>query len=123
VFKTAEKALKSPGKTSHNWSPALTKAGALKRHWRTRLVHAQAGKPTTIPSITPNSVQISDDGTDDIDIHQQRYDSATRHYASVINRDIQLCEDHLHTLQIQISTNPTPEAREEGKSSYCSPTS
>jgi hypothetical protein len=84
VFLSAEKALHTPTKKGHKWSPALAKAGLAKRHWKTRLTQAQAG---TLPKAPPHgSYTIQDDCTLDLEILQKRYDEATKVFESIVHR-------------------------------------
>ena len=115
VFQEAEKSLHIPAKKMHKWSPALAKSGAVKRYWRTRLAKAEAGHHGSILTRQAATLSLNDDGTTDLNILRQRYDSATRHYAAMINRDVQLREDHLSTLQAQLSVKPDPEIQQELK--------
>jgi hypothetical protein len=114
VFHDAELALKVPKKRDHKWSPALAKAGAVKRYWRIRLAWAQIGN-RQLPTFSRSAflLKLQDDGSEDVTTLQQRHDAATKHYASMIHRDVQLREDHLHQLQAQLSQNPSKEIKEE----------
>ncbi len=114
IFHNAEKALRTPAKTHRKWSPALAKAGAFKQYWRLRLQQAQDGYIGIITR-EAKALQIRDDGTNDIATLQARFDSATRHFASMIHRDVQLREDHLNTLQHQMAINPTAAIQAELK--------
>jgi hypothetical protein len=114
VFQSAEKALKIPKKSAHKWSPALAKAGAVKRYWRVRLSWAHSGKQD-LPTFSRRAfkLRLTDDGSTDVDVLQQRYDAATKHFASITSRDVQLREDHLQQLQLQMAHNPNPETKAE----------
>jgi hypothetical protein len=114
VFHQAETVLRIPKNTKRQWSPALAKAGAVKRYWRIRLHRAHDGH-FEILSRKARELQIRDDGTDDLPTLQARFDSATKHFASMVHRDVQLREDHINTLQAQLITNSSPEGREELK--------
>ena len=114
VFQSAEKALKTPRKSAHKWSPALAKAGAVKRYWRVRLAWAQSGKHD-LPNFSRRAfeLRLTDDGSTDVAVLQQRYDAATKHFASITSRDVQMREDHLQQLQLQMAQNPNPEIKAE----------
>jgi hypothetical protein len=114
VFNTAEKALRKPTRQRRTWSPALARAGKLKRYWRNRLAKAQEGEADALTA-TEKRLRIQDDATDNIEILKERYNAATKYFASMISRDVQLREDHLNTLQAQLSQNPDPAIKEEIK--------
>ncbi len=125
IFHEAEKALKIPTKKSHKWSPALATAGLVKRFWKLCLNQAHAGCHNPKLHTQAVKLRIHNDGTEDIptlqtryeDIPtlQTRYDVATCHFSSMINRDIQLREDHLSQLKVQALLPSNSEAKEELK--------
>ncbi len=115
VFHEAEKALQIPGKKKYKWSPALAKAGAIKQYWRLCLARAEEGKQGSILTNKALTLSLPDDGTLNLELLRQHYDSATKHFAAMIHWDVQLREDHLNTLQAQISVNPDQDLRKELK--------
>ncbi len=98
IFKYAESQLKVPAHIT-SWSPAIVKAGAIKRYWRTRLIQVQHGKPYS-PKLLRKSRkrELSDDLTTDLEELEARHDQATKDYEIASNLDEELRSSHLEAL-------------------------
>ncbi len=78
-----------------------------------RLAWAQAGNHDVPVASRRATSRLQDDGTRDVADLQRRYDSATKRFSSMINRDLQLRKDHLNQLQAQLAYRPDKATREE----------
>jgi hypothetical protein len=89
VFETATSSLNTPPKRQKSWSPQWARAGAARRYWRARIRNVWAGRGDSIALIKlRHKYRFDDDGTDDLSLLSERYDSAVKLFREITKHDV-----------------------------------